>query len=276
MHINGTMVIGVGGVGTALIQPLAALLANDPDCQRWEGDKPLKPRVTIVDGDVYEDKNLRNQCITPADVGMNKAEWACTLISGLVEAEAWSEYIEGTSAIESWLVSRRSDQERRSSAGSQPGVALIIIPVDNDHCRNWVYNAIEAVPRTNVLVIDPSNGAGDDADEVDVVTYLRVWDTDMEAVVEAWPSPLLKFEQLAKPTGRNPKAGCHEKAESQPQLRTSNMRAALYCYDAVERFLKERGMPEGYRYDDEHGERVVGSRLPTAADMETITEVVDA
>jgi hypothetical protein len=77
----------------------------------------------------------------------------------------------------------------------------------------------------------------------------------------------VKFKQLWDPQGRDPKTGCYEKAVSQPQLRTSNMRAALYAYDAIERWVSERGMPEGTLYCDKHGERTAGERLSTAADF---------
>ena len=234
--ITGTMMIGVGGVGSALLQPLAALMANDPDFYGEADHKGVleKPKLWLVDGDSYEEKNLRNQCITPQDVGMNKADWAATLVSGLVDPVVWDEYIEGPLTIQSWLINQRAEQDKREQAGVFGGFAVIIIPVDNDHCRNFVYKALDESPNVNVLVIDPANGAGDDADHVDCSTYMRVYNPEDDQSFEMWPSPLLKYPQLQKPKGRNPKTGCAEKAESQPQLRTANMRAALYTYEALE------------------------------------------
>jgi hypothetical protein len=267
-HINETMLVGVGGVGSALLQPLAALLANDPDCYN-EPDRngvPTRPKLTIVDGDDYEEKNLRNQCITPQDVGTNKAEHAATVVSGLVDVSAWARYLAGPLEIQSWLVTQRARQQKRIDAGVFGGVALIIIPVDNDHCRNYVYRALEEVPNVSVLVIDPSNGAGDDAECVDVVTYLRVYNG--QDLIEPWPSPLVKFVQLQNPPGRAPHVGCAEKAEALPQLRTSNMMAAMLSYACVEMFLTEQGMPEGYIGSSRTMEvRPCGSRLPTAEEM---------
>jgi hypothetical protein len=265
MYVNGTMLIGVGGVGSALLQPLAALLANDPDC--CDIEKRKKPVLTIVDGDTYEEKNLLNQCIQVSDVGEKKAIVAGCMVAGMVDVEIWDDYLSGTAELSGWLMNHYAEQEARHKAGVHPGVVIIIVPVDNDHCRKYVYDALLAVPRVSVLVIDPSNGAGDDADCVDVVTYLRVWDYEAEDCIEPWMSPLLKYKQLQKPKGRPSHVGCGEKAASLPQLRTSNMMAATLTYDCLERFMKERGLPEGYAYNDEHGLRQVGSRLPTAAEM---------
>jgi hypothetical protein len=280
-HINETMLIGVGGVGSHLLQPLAALLASDPNCHNFDPDSDTpekrqntKPKMVIVDGDKYEEKNLRNQCITPADVGTNKAEYAATLVSGLVQVDPWAEYIEGPLAIQSWLVGIRAKQKLREDAGLFGGVALIIIPVDNDHCRSYVYKALLECPNVSVLVVDPSNGAGDDADVVDVVTYLRVYQPETGESIEPWPSPLVKYAQLQDPQGRPSFLGCGVKVESQPQLRTSNMLAATLTYDCVERFLNERGMVEGWMYSDARGLCQIGSALPTAAQVEELNATI--
>lgn len=267
-HVTGTMLVGMGAVGSHLIGPLAALLANDPNCcPIGDNGKAEPPPVVLIDGDEFEEKNLRNQCISTQDVGMNKADWAATLVAGLVDADPWPRFITGPLEVQSWLVSQRSKQAAREEAGLFGGVAIIVIPVDNDHARWCVYKALDECPNTNVLVVDPSNGAGEDADEVDIVTYLRVYDPSLDQCMEPWPSPMVKFAQLRNP-GPPPKRGtCAEAVVSEPQLRTSNMLAATLTYDCIERFLNERGMPEGYAYSDEHLLRRVGDALATQAQM---------
>lgn len=274
-HINESMVIGLGGVGSAFIGPYAALLANDPNCQGPEDDKgvPMKPRVLLVDGDSYEEKNLRNQDISPQDVGQNKADVAATRISGMVDADVWTRYITGPLEIQSWLVSQRSKQDERINAGLFGGVAVIVLAVDNDHCRNYIYRALEEVPKVSVLIIDPANGSGADATDVDVVTYLRVYDG--EETLEVWPSPFHKYKQLQKPKGipQHEAADCAIKARTEPQLRTANMMAALLAYDCLRRWLEEDGMVEGYHADvGKWTVGQIGSRLPTATELEEVSE----
>lgn len=269
-HINESMVIGLGGVGSAFIGPYAALLAADPNCSPGTDDrgKLRKPRILLVDGDSYEEKNLRNQEIRPQDVGMNKAEVAAMRISGMVDVDAWTRYITGPLEIQSWLVTQRTKQQERLDAGLFSGVAVIVLAVDNDHCRNYIYRALDEVPLVSVLVIDPANGAGADAADVDVVTYLRV--NDGEEVYEAWPSPFVKYAQLKKPKGvpQHEAHDCNVKAVAEPQLRTANMMAALLAYECARCWLDESGMVEGYHADvNKWNIAQIGSRLPTADEI---------
>ncbi len=248
-----TMLVGVGGVGSALLQPLAALLADQ--WRAYKGsDTPTKPLLTIVDGDVYEEKNLRNQCIHATDVGKNKAEVAAKMVDGLCEVEAWAEYLTGPVAVQSWLQEAEGED-----------LCLIVMAVDNDHCRKWIYEAVSSTLGRNVLVVDPSNGAGKDADAVDCVTWLRLWNPDTQQPVEPWLSPMVKYKQLRNPRGRNPNGGCAQKVASEPQLRTSNMRAALFCYDAIEKFCSDTCMWEEYHYTDANGYLQGGLRLGKSA-----------
>jgi len=59
------VLVGCGGIGSQLLPPLVRYLASRPE-----------PRalLVLVDGDVFEAKNLARQACTTADVGSNKAE----------------------------------------------------------------------------------------------------------------------------------------------------------------------------------------------------------
>ena len=71
MKFKHVFVIGAGGIGSNLMEPLARVLAYHPD-----GTK----NMTIVDGDVYEEKNQIRQLFDAEYVGSNKAEALATRI----------------------------------------------------------------------------------------------------------------------------------------------------------------------------------------------------
>jgi len=248
------MVVGLGGVGSALVQPLAALLAHQQS--RAGRPSPRQTPLILVDGDDYEEKNLRNQLCFPLELGQNKAAVQAGLVDGVVKAQAWKHYLAGHLEIESWLTSQRYEQALRADKGHE--IALIVLAVDNDHCRQYVYQAAENSPFTNVFIVDAANGAGEDADEINVDTYFRARHP-LDGSQIPWLSPLVKYRQLQDPAGRPAHVGCAVQAESQPQLRTSNMLAATLAYDLCERLVTNRGIHEGYAYSDKHGLRHVGT-----------------
>jgi hypothetical protein len=61
-------IIGCGGVGTLLMQPLV---------------RSIKDGITIVDGDKFEKKNLDRQIFNEKDIGKNKAEAMASLYPGV-------------------------------------------------------------------------------------------------------------------------------------------------------------------------------------------------
>ena len=59
------LLVGCGGIGSQLLPPLVRYLASRPE---------PRPVLVLVDGDVFEAKNLVRQGCTAADLGSNKAE----------------------------------------------------------------------------------------------------------------------------------------------------------------------------------------------------------
>ena len=65
---SSVLVVGAGGLGSAVIQFLAAAGIG---------------RIGIVDGDIVEESNLQRQTIHAGNLGMNKAESACLFVEKL-------------------------------------------------------------------------------------------------------------------------------------------------------------------------------------------------
>ncbi|MHA2264442.1 MAG: ThiF family adenylyltransferase, partial [Candidatus Thorarchaeota archaeon] len=60
-------VVGVGGIGTHVIDPVARLLESQPDGPHL---------LALLDGDKVEQKNLARQSFSQSDIGAGKAEIA--------------------------------------------------------------------------------------------------------------------------------------------------------------------------------------------------------
>ena len=60
------LIIGCGGTGSALIKEFARYLSN----KKHNNDVS----VTLIDGDIIEEKNLDRQAFTVSDLNHNKAE----------------------------------------------------------------------------------------------------------------------------------------------------------------------------------------------------------
>lgn len=65
--INHVVVVGVGGTGSALVRTVARILYD------MNRRGLFTPRMTLIDPDTVEEKNVGRQMFTPADVGQNKA-----------------------------------------------------------------------------------------------------------------------------------------------------------------------------------------------------------
>jgi tRNA A37 threonylcarbamoyladenosine dehydratase len=68
------VLVGCGGIGSQLLPPLVRYLASRPE-----------PRalLVLVDGDVFEAKNLVRQACSKGDLGSNKAEGLAQIATGV-------------------------------------------------------------------------------------------------------------------------------------------------------------------------------------------------
>lgn len=77
--------VGAGGTGTHLLQPLLTYLTAHHGTDEWF--------LHIVDGDMVEDKNLARQLFAPGTVTMNKAEAAWLMTGKNAHVKAYPEYV---------------------------------------------------------------------------------------------------------------------------------------------------------------------------------------
>lgn len=197
-------VIGTGGIGTYLLEPLSRYLSYVDDyCE-----------ITAVDGDTYEERNRERQRFT--DIG-NKAEETVRLLKASfpkIHFRAKPEYITEDNII---TTIREGD--------------IVFLCVDNHATRKIVSERCAELD--NVLLISGGNNYTDG----DVIIYHRKNGKDMTP-------PLHKLPEIANHKDKNPgeftdaeRQGCQQEARTNPQLLFMNLDIAslmLSCYYAHE------------------------------------------
>ena len=198
-------VIGSGGIGTHLIEPLARYLSYTEDyCE-----------VTVVDGDEFEERNRERQRFTECS---NKAEGTVSWLKSIfpkIHFRSVKEYVTDDNII---MIIREGD--------------TVFLCVDNHSTRKLASERCSELD--NVVMISGGNGETDG----DVLVYIRKNGKD-------FTQPLTSLPEIAKPDDKNPgnftdedRQGCQEEAEANPQLLFTNLDIAssmLGCYYAYEK-----------------------------------------
>lgn len=109
-------VIGAGGTGTYFLKEFARFVADK---------KEMFHSMTIFDGDIVEQKNLKRQCFMEEDIGRNKAA---------VMAEILNDSF-GLSFVSKDCFLNSTSQLKENSYGNAKVVPLIVSCVDNHGCR---------------------------------------------------------------------------------------------------------------------------------------------
>lgn len=213
-----TVLVGCGGTGSYLAEPLARLLA-------FAGERgPLY----LVDGDRYEAGNASRQVFASSALGRNKAEFTEARLKA---------YVPGCSpvAVPGYL-DERSLAELVSPFRDEPGTVLLLPCVDNHATRLQSLLAADGLP--NVAWASPGN----DLAHGSVVTFRRV---DGQTV---GLDPRLAHPELAEPSDRPP-GGCLEQAPSTPQLIGANLGAATVTLWLVQALLAGMDWPAEVVFD---------------------------
>lgn len=198
-------VIGAGGIGGHLIEPLARYLSYTEDnCE-----------ITIIDGDKYEERNKERQRFKECD---NKAEQTVAMLKEefpKVHFRAKGEYVTDDNII----TTIREDD-------------TVFLCVDNHATRKLVSDRCEELD--NVTLIS----GGNDYTDGNVILYRRRNGQDVGR------PPTKMYRSIAEPQDKNPgrltdeeRLGCQREAQANPQLLFANLAIAstmLNCYYAAE------------------------------------------
>ena len=185
------VLVGCGGIGSQLLPPLVRYLASRPD-----------PRalLALVDGDVFEAKNLVRQACTTGDVGTNKAEVLAQVAhaAGLA-SQAISSFIDETNVRS---IVREGD--------------LVLLAVDNHRTRALVDDHLRLLDEATLI-----SGGNDETDgNVQLVRRRKGLSVDGH-LVEIHPE-IGEVAEHEEPAGD----GCQVLAAERPQLLVTNLLVA--------------------------------------------------
>lgn len=197
MTTKKVKVIGLGGIGTYLVEPLVRYLSHQYD----------DVQVTLIDGDSYEEKNRNRQRFGKFD---NKALVTVEELTPKfpkVHFKAKKEYLDDDNVIS---VIREGD--------------IVFACVDNHATRKLISDRCEELD--DVTLISGGNAYTDG----NVILYRR------ENGKDVGRAPTKLFKEIANPKDVNPATvvekadGCVEMTEDNPQLLfTNNAIATTMC-----------------------------------------------
>lgn len=197
-------IIGLGGIGSWLAEPLARLLAYNY--------KDVK--ITFIDGDTYEDKNRCRQRV--GEIGNKADSTAKDLTSKVPNVSFYSQpkYVTADNVI---FLIREGD--------------VVFLCVDNDATRHTISQRCEELD--NVVLFS----GGNDYTDGNVIVHVRKDGANITR-------PITEVcKRIGNPKDKNPgevemnREGCQEQAEEFPQLVATNFSAAahmLNCFYAHE------------------------------------------
>tara|TARA_R100001244_G_scaffold25113_5_gene25717 strand:- start:3547 stop:4293 length:747 start_codon:yes stop_codon:yes gene_type:complete len=219
MKIDHAIIIGAGGTGSHLIEPLVRLLHYHED-----GTKS----ITVIDGDQYEDSNSTRQLFSKELMGVNKAEAQGRKID-FAELRIVPEYVND-------LKMRRVMNE---IGAAEDDMILLILAVDNHATRSAVMKMLTSDEYQNFAVLSPGN----DFSHGQVVCWARINGEDKTQ------HPFERYPLLEFPEDNIPGLGCAEEAVSTPQLIMANALAAVSTNLYVSNILDNKPIPDEIHFN---------------------------
>ena len=138
-------IIGTGATGSQFLPFLCQLLSNYT--------KDYNHQITVIDGDHFEEKNLRNQKCTYLDINKNKAEVLCEryqMVYKDLNISYVDEYINNEDKLIDIILRRKKEFA---------SIPVIISCVDNNATRVLLQKVFESKRIQTLIYIDSGNGA---------------------------------------------------------------------------------------------------------------------
>ncbi len=212
-----TVVIGLGGIGTCLIDPLCRMIA-------YADRKRVSNRLVLVDGDQYEEKNRERQRV--GEIGINKAVATTErlkLIFGELEISSKAKYVDEDN---SYVYIREGD--------------VVLACVDN-HATRKVLSDCVGMLKNGLLI-----SGGNDEYDGNIQVYERRDGKDVTPPLTAY------HREIGFPKDRNPAhRGCDELIEAgSPQILTVNLTIAALMLNALTLWSRGDAIPFTEQYFD--------------------------
>ena len=202
------VVVGCGGTGSQLIPFLMQLSNNIKD--------KIKS-ITLIDGDVYEDSNLRNQKITKSDVGFKKAKVLAERYSYIFEELDINYYDE---YILSW-----------HTLDDITGYNVILLGcTDNNPSRRILCEFMNKCDNKNIIYIDSGNGTDNRIGQI-VVGYKDYGNKILNHVGDIF-TDIYSEENTIKSEEH-----CFDVINEKPQNIATNIYAAANVFNVITNIL---------------------------------------
>lgn len=212
-------VIGCGGIGSWLVDPLCTLLAFSP---------VPSIEVTLIDGDTYEERNRERQNFD--EIGPKASVTASRLKDRFPRLQFWDE---PTYLTEGNIISRIREHD------------IVAVCVDNHKTRKLISDRAEELD--NVTIIS----GGNELTDGNVLIHVR---RDGENVT--LPIANKYHPELLKPGDKNPgddkEHGCQVMAAVEPQLVATNFHVASCMLDEIYKVVSDHagvGMASEVNFD---------------------------
>lgn len=219
MKITNTLLIGCGGTGGYLASPLARLLTFHANADS---------KITLCDGDSFEDGNRYRQLVSDSDVGVNKALAIQRRLSNEVHAMATTipDFANDTN-LRNWIL----------NAGDCP---MVVCAVDNDATRKLVCDELETAKAylPSFFFITPGNDAGEGGRPAEIKGQTLWW--GYTEGTDFGVNPATVYPNIISPAELLPVRGeCSAMAPSQPQLIAANLMAAATTLTIIQSLLDQ-------------------------------------
>lgn len=202
-------IIGLGGIGGNLAKELGPLLAYNMD---------LETKITLIDGDVVEFKNCTRQPYQGNEVNKSKAS-ALAYKMGVVYPDLNLSYVDRfINTEEELLTIMQCDDD--------DVLPVLVGCVDNHHARRVMHQVFNTL--STCLYIDCANEK----------TYGEVIAGFRLAGEEIAPPRASIFPEILEDTSiSKSEQGCQDLYKSTPQLRGTNLFAAVIAYTYIQNLV---------------------------------------
>lgn len=236
-HIDACFLIGLGGVGSNLVEPLSRFIYfSNPEIP-----------IILLDGDNYELSNQARQLFDPNANELNKAQYHATRLQSYgLNVSYYPHYLS-------------ADYMKHNVQTYK--CPLMIAAVDNDASRALILKHLEQ-NHSNFFWVSPANGTVEDGNP----NHIQVLFWGKFKGQEIGLDPRMLYQNLRHPMDFIPrKNSCIEKAASDTQIITANVLASALTLAVVDNLFNKKGLFTSTEMD--YGMSAMLASLPIAEYM---------
>jgi hypothetical protein len=209
------VICGLGGTGSNLVPFL---------CQTVAMNNEKNIHITLADGDMIENKNLKNQKFTEKDLNKSKAEVLCSRYKRIypnVNLSYYDKYITDTAKLMELLLFRKSYRNL---------FPVLVGCVDNNATRQLFHEIFYDNNIDDILYIDSGNGTDNMEGQI-VIGLKRQGKVILSPVADIYPQILEDNDNIEN------EVGCAAHISEHPQNIATNLYAAITLFSILNNLL---------------------------------------